>query len=244
MKVLYLDESGDHNLTIIDPRYPVFVLGGIIVDQDYAEDAMTVALNDFKLEVFGTTNIVLHTSDIMRNRNGFECLIDKSFREHFYLRLNELMRNLSYKVVACVVRKDKHLQQYGALARNPYFLSLDVLVERFCFELGNVFRGGTIVAERRDPTLDHGLEIAWLNLKISGTNYLQANAVENRVVGLDLRGKTENLAGLQLADLVVSPIGRHTLGKHDYEDWRIVESKLRRDAFGRTQGFGLVTLPK
>ena len=33
MKVLFLDESGDHSLAKIDPQYPLFVLGGIIVAQ-------------------------------------------------------------------------------------------------------------------------------------------------------------------------------------------------------------------
>lgn len=37
MKVLFLDESGDHNLAVIDPSYPLFVLGGVIVEQRYAE---------------------------------------------------------------------------------------------------------------------------------------------------------------------------------------------------------------
>ena len=37
MKVLFLDESGDHNLAVIDPQYPLFVLGGIIVVKEYAE---------------------------------------------------------------------------------------------------------------------------------------------------------------------------------------------------------------
>jgi hypothetical protein len=37
VKILFQDESGDHNLTVIDDNYPVFVLGGAIVDRDYAE---------------------------------------------------------------------------------------------------------------------------------------------------------------------------------------------------------------
>jgi len=37
VKILFLDESGDHNLSIIDPQYPLFVLGGVIVDMDYAD---------------------------------------------------------------------------------------------------------------------------------------------------------------------------------------------------------------
>ncbi len=101
-----------------------------------------------------------------------------------------------------------------------------------------------IVAEKRDPTLDRQLDVAWLNLKIKGTRFLQAKAVEKRLLGLNLRDKSENVAGLQLADLVVSPIGRHVLGKPPKEDWRVVESKLRRGPKGNYEGYGLVLLPK
>ena len=54
----------------------------------------------------------------------------------------------------------------------------------------------------------------------------------------------EGAAGLQLADLVVSPIGRHVLGKSDKEDWRIVKGKFRTNRFGKIDGFGLVILPR
>jgi len=63
-------------------------------------------------------------------------------------------------------------------------------------------------------------------------------------LALNLRAKKNNIAGLQLADLVVSPIGRHILGKPDKEDWRIVEEKFRRSPQGKIDGFGLVVLPK
>ncbi|HEY3761930.1 MAG TPA: DUF3800 domain-containing protein [Verrucomicrobiae bacterium] len=53
MKVLFLDESGDHNLTVIDPQYPLFVLGGVIIDKDYAENELTREVNTFKQELFG-----------------------------------------------------------------------------------------------------------------------------------------------------------------------------------------------
>lgn len=244
MKVLFLDESGDHNLSKIDPQYPMFVLGGIIVDKDYADGALTRGLNAFKQALFGRTDIVLHTADIVRNRNGFERLKEPAFRLRFLAGLNDLMRRLRYTVVACAIRKDDHLSRYGVAALDPYLLSLDVLVERFCFEIGKVTGGGIIVAEKRDPTLDRQLDLAWLNLKIQGTRYLQANHIDQRILGLNLRAKQDNIAGLQLADLVVSPIGRHVLGKPDREDWRIVEEKFRRSRSGRVEGFGLVVLPK
>ncbi|KJV92878.1 DUF3800 domain-containing protein [Rickettsia bellii] len=33
MHILFIDESGDHNLTKIDPSYPIFVLGGVIIEK-------------------------------------------------------------------------------------------------------------------------------------------------------------------------------------------------------------------
>ena len=50
-------------------------------------------------------------------------------------------------------------------------------------------------------------------------------------------------AGLETADLVVSPIGRFVAGKQPPEDWAVVESKLRRRK-GDNLGAGLVILPK
>lgn len=244
MKVLFLDESGDHNIAIIDRQYPVFVLGGIIVDKNYAEGPLTQALVEFKQELFGRTDLVLHTADITRNRNGFERLKDPEFRTLFYARLNEIMRKLEYSVVACAIRKENHADRYGLAALDPYLFSLNVLVERFCFDIGHVKDGGIIVAEKRDATLNNELELAWLNLKISGTQYLRPASLQNRIAALNLRAKNENIAGLQLADLVVSPIGRHVLGKQDKEDWNIVASKLRRNSKGQADGYGLVVLPK
>lgn len=244
MKILFLDESGDHNLSVIDPQYPLFVLGGIIVDQTYAEGEMAAQIRDFKLRLFRRDDIILHTADITRNRNGFEKMKDSNFRQQFYGELNALMRQLQYKVIACAIRKQDHLARYGVAALDPYLLSLDILVERFCMEVGKVAGGGMIVAEKRGATLDHELELAWLNLKVQGTRYIQANAIEDRIAGLNLRSKASNIAGLQLADLVVTPIGRAILGKTIKEDYEIVRSKFRQDRNGVVEGYGLVVLPK
>ena len=214
------------------------------MDKEYAEGPLIDALNEFKAEMFGRTDIVLHTADITRNRNGFENMKDEAFRNHFYGQLNELMRNLPYSVVACVIRKDEYLSRYGLATIDPYLLSLGVLVEIFCFDLGDVSEGGIIVAEGREPTLDRDLELAWSNLKSQGIRRIRGKVIEERIAALTLRAKRENVAGLQLADLVVSPIGRHVLGKPDKEDWEVVNLKFRRSPGGRLENYGLVELPR
>jgi hypothetical protein len=45
---------------------------------------------------------------------------------------------------------------------------------------------------------DLGLELAWLNLKIQGTRFMQAKQVERRIQSLNLKSKAANVAGLQL----------------------------------------------
>lgn len=243
MKILFLDESGDHSLDKIDPEYPLFVLGGVVIEEEYLED-LTNQVQQFKQELFDRDNLILHTADIVRVRNGFEKLTDYDFRQKFFHRLNELMQKLQYSVIACAIRKEDHLAKYGLAALDPYLLSLNVLVERFCFEIGEQFDGGQIIAEKRNPTLDNELELAWLNLKISGTKFLQAIEIKNRITQLVLRDKKQNLAGLQLADLVVSPIGRFLLGKPAKQDWHIIESKFCLAPNGDYMGTGLVVVPK
>jgi hypothetical protein len=243
MKVMYLDESGDHSLTTIDPQYPMFVLGGVIVDLDYAQGELSERVRQFKLDLFGRDDLILHTADIARNKNGFEGLADTSFRQRFYNELNTLMQDLRYTIVACAIKKDAHLTKYGLNAVDPYLLSLDILVERFCFEIGDIEGGGQIIAEKRDPTLDRQLDLAWLNLKVRGTGYLQAVEIDSRITNLTLQSKHTNSAGLQIADLVVSPIGRYVLGKPPKEDWSIIEEKFRVYR-GTYLGAGLVVLPR
>ncbi|MCA9863351.1 MAG: DUF3800 domain-containing protein [Thermomicrobiales bacterium] len=132
MKVMYLDESGDHNLEKIDPHQPVFVLGGIIVDRAYARTVLRHRVREFKHEFLGSPDIVLHTNDIIRARNGFEQLKDSAFREAFYEGINAMMRELEYQVVACVINKRRLVDKYGRNAEDPYHYGLHVLIERFC----------------------------------------------------------------------------------------------------------------
>lgn len=242
MKFLFLDESGDHNLIKIDMQYPIFVLGGIIVDNSYI-DILNEKVDKFKLEVFGTKDIILHTADITRNKNGFERLKEKEFRENFYNKLNLLMDEMEYNIVACAIKKDDHYTKYGDSAIDPYLLSLNVIVEKFCLYLRHNNEMGSIIAKKRDRTLDHELELSWLNLKIRGTKHLKGSEIEDNVDSLKLEHKHLNTNALQIADLVVSPIGRYVLGKNLKKDFEIIKSKFLQ-LTKKQEDFGLVILPK
>jgi len=246
MLVLFLDESGDHSLDKIDPQYPVFVLGGCIVDYDYHESQIKQKLKEYKMQLFGRDDFIIHTADIARRRGVFHLLTDKSLRIRFYEETNRLMRELDYKVVACAIKKGEHAKKYGLAAVDPYMLSLKLLVERFVFEVKARGGGekGIIIAESRDETLDNQLRLAWIDLRTGGTEYVSASDVRRNVGDILIKEKNQNIAGLQIADLLVSPIGRHVIGKAPKEDWKIISNKLRRGPHGNYMGFGLVVLPQ
>jgi hypothetical protein len=229
-------------LAAIDRDYPVFVLGGVFVDRAYYRNELVPSVEQLKLNHFGRLDVILHTTDIIRARNGFERLTDPGARDRFYESLNQLMTDLEYTVIACAIRKDAHVKRYGEQAVDPYTYSLEMVVERFCHEIGDIEDGGVIFAEKRRPDLDDELDRQWKWFCDYGTDFIRAETVTERVVDLSSKSKKLNLAGLQLADLVVSPIGRHVLGKPDREDWPIVESKLRQ-VRGSYKGYGLKVLP-
>lgn len=243
-KILFLDESGDHNLGVVDAQHPIFTLGGIIADKDYALGEMTEKLNKFKTDLFGTTKITLHTADFTRQKNGFERMKEREFCEKFYEKLNQLISELEITVLACAIKKEQHMTRYGIGAIDPYHLSLNVLVERFCFELDENSARGQIIAEARDPVLDRRLDLAWLNLKVSGTRFAQAANINDKIENLHLKRKGDNLAGLEIADAIVTPIARRILGRNSRISLDVIKQKMRKDNLGEVMGYGLVVLPK
>jgi hypothetical protein len=226
---MFLDESGDHNLEKIDGQYPVFALAGVIFDNLYYSKNAVPLVNKLKKKLFGRENIIFHTADISRNRNGFEKLKEAKFRGIFNTNLYKLL---------------EMLDKYGIAAVDPYLLSLEFLVERFIFSLDSRKDLGTIIAESRSPQLDNQLELAWLNLKIKGTRFLTPARVVDRIKEFKIVKKAKGVTGLEIADLVVSPIGRWVHKKEKKELFQIIQSKFRKGSDGKISGHGVVIFPK
>ena len=244
MKVLFLDESGDHDLVNIDPEYPIFVLAGCIMDLDYENKVLTSSLNKFKEELFRDSKIILHLADYTRNKTCFGNLCDKSFREKFYAGLNKIIRDSDFSLIACIVDKKEHIKHYKN-ALDPYLLSLEVVLERYIMFLKRNKEKGIVIAESRGQQLDNQLNLAFLDLKISGTRFLRPIDIVDTVIDFRIRKKDENIAGLQLIDTIISPIGRRYLNrKNFYINYDIIKNKFRRHDCGKYRGYGLVILPR
>lgn len=217
MKTLYIDETGDHSLSKIDNSYPIFVLSGVIVEQEYHDGPLSDALNAFKIKHFGVTDVILHGKEMTHPQSArskaYMRFMDAAFRYRFYKDFEHLLGRLDVSLVACVIMKSKHFAKYGLEAKDPYLLSFDNLVNRLVFDLKDDQRG-SIVAESRNSVLDNQLEIAYLTTRVEGTNKVQAAEIKLKLESsITFKQKSDNVAGLQIADMAASPLARHFLGK-------------------------------
>ena len=137
--VVYLDETGDHSLEVVDQDFPVFVLCLLICDtQQYARD-------------------------IRKAQGAFGFLTDPAKRQVFYERLNQIMATCDYTLIATASRKQKHKDRYGRAARNPYDLAFTFALERLLPLLEGLGQTDVqLIAEARGRREDAELRLAFL----------------------------------------------------------------------------------
>jgi hypothetical protein len=162
-------------------------------------------------------------------------------RERFLDDLTALMDRLSYTLIASAIDKARLNHQY-AEPDNPYSIAMQLCLERAFFylrEQGEVEKLTHELVASRGRKEDADLELVFRRI-CDGANAF-GHRLPFEVVFVD---KKQNLAGLQLADLVCHPIGRHLLkpGQKN-RAYEVVEKKFRRSGGGRLEGYGLKTFP-
>lgn len=244
MNVMFLDESGDHNLAKIDASYPMFVLAGCIFDFDYYLQEAEKKVNELKIKYFGKTNIILRSYDIRKQKGDFACLVDKKKREAFYEAIDILVGNLNFTVIAAAINKTKLKGQYGH-PTNPYHLCLQFILERAVMYLGR--SNGKIMfrIESRETHNDQKLSEVYEHFRTTDHSLFKKDEIQSKLTDLSFNQKTQNIAGMQIADLVAYPIGKWVLdNSRENKAFTIIEKKLHKKPGTNTYlNYGLKVFP-
>ncbi len=243
MYKLFLDESGDHNLEVIDPNHPVFALVGCVFEKNYYESTVIKKVNELKIKYFNSTEVILHSRDIRKQETKqFLVLRKKELREKFYQDLDKLFEEIYFTILASVVDKYKLKEQYGDHSDNPYYLSLGFIMERYAIFLREKGDFGIMIIESRNKFDDELLYIAYSKIMLQGTGFMRADEFQKRVKDLVFIPKKENEIGTQLADLSAYPIATHILPNRDKRAFEILKKKIRAKK-GEIIGYGLKIFP-
>ncbi len=159
--IVYVDESGDHGLKTIDPNYPIFVLAFCIFRKHDYMESLVPALQAFKFRHFGHDQVILHETDIRKDRKAFTFLKERGCKEAFLGELLEIVAGTPFMLVCSVIRKEPFRKRYTH-PDNPYHVALGFGLERVFLYLRNLGanKGLThIVVEQRGKREDKELEL-------------------------------------------------------------------------------------
>ena len=239
--IIYVDESGDHSLKIIDKEYPLFVLTFCLVSKTDYQARIIPQVVDFKHRWFGHEAVILHAHDIRKGKGDFRFLFDRKVRGSFMEDLTTLMDRLPYILVASAINKVKLNYQYSK-PYNPYSFAIELCLERafhYLQDRSETDNPTHVLVESRGRKEDTDLEQVFLSI-CDGENFL-GHRLPFEVVFVD---KKQNLSGLQLADLVCHPIGRYLLKpEQNNRAYEVVEKKFHRGTDGKLRGYGLKIFP-
>ena len=233
--LVFIDESGNHNLNYShtnDP-YDIFVLGAVcLTEKEY--EIFDNQLRTIKRDLFGDENYILYTVEITRpNKSRQEPnkrFNNSEFRKTFYKQVNQLIKETNFEIIACIIKKKELKVQEGANAVDPYIYSLNILLDQILSRCSQ--QTCKIYPEKRDNTENIKIELEFLRAKNAGTKQFRGAEVSEKIEEFVLKDKNTNMSGLQLIDLLVTPIGRNFLGKKKKEpghevSYEIIRSKIK-----------------
>jgi hypothetical protein len=239
--VVYVDESGDHSLTSVNPRYPLFVLSFCVLRTAVYNEQVAPALRRLKFAAFGHDMVVLHESDIRRRRGAFAHLMQAP-REQFLRDLTDTIAAADFQLVAAVIDKTRFIKKAAESPGHAYHLALAMGLQSLFELLCAAGQQGSlthVVCEARGAQEDMELELEFRRI-CDQAGYAQ------RGVGLDIviADKKTNSEGLQLADLTARPIGLSVLRpEQPNRAAEVLEPKFYRHQAGGKLGAGLKIYP-
>lgn len=213
--IIYADESGDHSLTRINARYPVFCLALCLIKKEEYIHHITPAIQQLKFDFWGHDKIVLHERDIRKQEGDFAFLrTNKALRETFMHRLNSIIQDANFTVISCVVKKAELTHAFASeFNNNPYHIALKSCMEQvrdLLYDKNHVNNQLTFIFEARGKEEDKQLELEFYRKLNERGNYGYP-LFDGLSCQIKFANKHHNSTGLQLADLIARPIGLNVL---------------------------------
>jgi hypothetical protein len=226
--IAFFDECGDHSMNNIDNDFPLFVLSTVVFKRENYTKRVIPALAGLKLKFWNHEGINLHSRDIRKQLDDFNFMRVPEYRKWFLEELTIMMSKLEFTLFITVINKNSHKLKYGFQATNPYDLALTYTFERILHFLEmNSEVELPITAEARGKNEDNELEATFYRLMNQGTSLNSANRFQKLNCQLTFRRKSDNIAGIQIADLCAYPSARKILNPdQENQPFDVINSKI------------------
>ncbi len=218
---IYIDEVGNPDLgSSGNPNHRFLSLTGIILELGHVEGSVHPQMEAIKARFFRShpdDPVIFHRKEMVNFRPPFEALKDDAIRGRFDEELLSLLAAWQYTVITVCLDKKKHKETYTTWRYDPYHYCLAVLLERFAYFLGREGVQGDVMTESRGGKEDMRLKQSFARLWEQGTQYVDPGQFQERFTSkqLKVKTKTNNIAGLQLCDLLAHSSRHEILWEND-----------------------------
>ena len=232
--IVYVDESGDHSLESINPRYPLFVLVFCVFQKNHYAQRVIPALSSLKISIFGHELIILHEQEI-RKKTGVFNKLNLASREALMDALSNLVAETDVTLIPIVIDKCA-LKRLGPDPTHVYHFAMQLGLERLYQLLRKHNQHNQIthiIFEARGRSEDTALELEFLRICVGHNSLHQKLPFE-----IVIADKKTNSVGLQIADIAARPIGLSVL-RPDQPNraFAILKGKLYQDRGDQSSPF-------
>lgn len=219
---IYIDEVGNPDLESSEnPNHRFLSLTGVIMELGHVEEVVFPQLEALKREFFHShpdEPVILHRRELVSSKPPFHALKDPDLKSRFDESLLQLLAEWDYSVVSVCIDKKNHKDTYQVWRYEPYHYCLAILLERYFFFLGERVAQGDVMAESRGGKEDMRLKKSFARLWEEGTEYIPAEKFHEVLTSkqLKVKPKTNNVSGLQVADIIAHPSRNELLEERDF----------------------------
>jgi len=255
---MYVDETGNSDMGASIEKNQYLSLTGVVFELGYVASHVFPGVEELKRRYFDShpdDPVILHRKELIHRDPPFDSLKKQSVADAFDSDLLGLLSSLEYTVFTVVIDKYEHKERYATWRYDPYHYCLAILIERYAKWLDRHAAVGDIMAESRGGKEDMRLKASFRLILEDGTNAVPIEHIRPYLTSKELKvkPKANNIAGLQIADLVAYPSYQYTRSRYLGErlpnnfGHRIVDllsaSKYDRGWNGRLEGYGIKWLP-
>lgn len=243
MKVIYVDESGNH---AIDYPSRFFIVVAVIIDIDDF-DHMEKTIQLFKNEVFGSKfkGNEIHSGDIIRGENGFEEITEDE-KTQIFAEVFTIINSLEFSIITVAV--DKHaLKPSQHIDAKILDMAYGSLMTRLNMYLRKIHDKGIILMDRtssKPHALNKTDTTVMKTIKEEIKRGTSLKGIKNIISAPQFIDSKEE-TGIQIADLVAYCTNRFLNNKKNFREyWDLIYPKIQTGEDGKVDGYGLTKFPQ
>ena len=207
---VYIDESGDHSYRgLNNPGRRYLGLTGVVFHKAEYDPAIPLALEALKRRHFPYDSdfpVGLHRKDIVQKRREFRVLQEAHRNRAWETDVLDFLANCPFRCFTLAFDKSEHLRRRPGSTESAYDNCLMDLLETIAVCL-SAEPGSTaeVLLESRGTKADTELQLTYESLRSLGTYWHSADEFQAVYPedALFFRNKEHNVAGLQIADVIV-----------------------------------------